>query len=903
MHRFLTILVLSIIALPSAVFAHATPVEMSPGSGENNTFVSEVSIRFSERLETGSSRIKVSDQSQTNVAEGTAVVGEDLYTLTVPVTTRDGVYVVSWSVVSQDDGHFTKGSYAFSVGSSTVAASSDSSMVKIATYPEVIALFFEFLGNSIFLGLLAFYFIFRNKLVTPDVAAAIPILKKYSLYLVVFGAVSALAGGITQFILKSQELALLHETFFLDAVHLYSHTAAGESTIVRICALFFFGAVFLFFRNRFFTRLNFVHVLLFAALLVFATARALISHAMANPFYPYVSIGINVFHLLEKDMWLGVTLVTAALSLTGFRHRLSEWIPRIVRFLTVNFAALSVTAGYIIWLHLKSFSNITTTEWGAVFIKLLSAALILVAVHVYHVVALKRRPDILARWFPFTIAAEAAAASLVVFFTSLVIITSPPSHAPTAQILTATEEGVVIQLERSPFEDASMLLTTSGSTKKPVVMIGAADGGLLVELQKRFEGGYVFPRALVEGKETEIHITAPHDGGYDARTTFSISPETFRTPEGHGRSFDFFTLTIILLCTAAILFAGFLYQFGRGHVSVEVIRGTLFAPLVSAVIVLLVVLSVQKTGGALFNNDFKEKCLADLNMWHLMTPLKAGVNVSGIASEGCMLGGGNYHYADAREYEYLRSLAPAEVKLTTVPAVVSADVPTRISFSLSEADGSPAQLAIEHERLLHVIVISSDMSYFAHVHPEEEALNAQSQFSLTHTFPKSGTYLISIDYLHGIQHESRQFRVAVEGGSSLSDTPIRIASPAKFGGYDVAMEYVAPLIGEVASLRYTIRKEGKPVVDMIPYLGAAMHVAIVKNDLSKFIHTHGEVHPPGYVAPPTVSHIHAPPPARFGPLVEAHLVFPESGEYSIFGEFRDASGVVIPTHFTIRVEK
>jgi len=103
-------------------------------------------------------------------------------------------------------------------------------------------------------------------------------------------------------------------------------------------------------------------------------------------------------------------------------------------------------------------------------------------------------------------------------------------------------------------------------------------------------------------------------------------------------------------------------------------------------------------------------------------------------------------------------------------------------------------------------------------------------------------------------------------------------------------------------LQYIIRKDGQPVTDLVPYLGAAMHVAIIKNDASEFIHTHGEVHPPGYTAPATlVGHQHSPPPSRFGPIVEAHTVFPSPGLYTVFGEFKHGEKVV-PVKFTVRVE-
>lgn len=899
MYRFFMLFVALMTTLPGVVCAHATPVSMSPDSGENVRTLTEVSIRFSEHLERGSSRIKVTNEIQESVTEGSAYVSEDAYTLLVPVTTTSGVHVVSWSVVSRDDGHFTKGSFAFSVGSSTVSSASDAQIVKIATYPEVWAMFLEFFGNSVLLGMLALCFLFLRR---SDSGVAEEVCK-YSRHVLVLGVGAScigLSGGLAQLCVKTRELSLLHEIPLRDAFPLYVDTSAGESLLIRLSVFILCAIIVVVFRDRFLRKLNVVHFVLLSLLLVFAIARAFISHASANPFYPELSILINVFHLLEKDVWFGISLLAGVLLMTRLRQHLSAWLPDILRFLSANLAILSLTAGYIIWLHLQSFRSIVATEWGESCILLLSSAGVLVTLHAYHVIALKKYPSVFVRLIPYTLAAEMVAAAFVVFFTSLVIITSPPSHAAHAETLRAVDRGVAIELARAPYEDASMLLTVK-SLQMPIVIIGSSDGGLLVDLTQRFEGGYVFPRALLN-RETKVRVIAPNDSGYDARATFTVSPETFALPPGHGRNFDFFTIAMIALSISGAAGAVYLLHFGAPSTALVCVRAPRGAALIGGGIALVGIVLIQGAAGLIFNNEFKALCLSDQNSWHLMAPQKAGSQVSEMASEGCMLASGTYHFADAREYAYLRALPQAEVHMETAPSTVVAGVPVTVTFALKEKDGTPAQLGIEHERILHIIFIGKDKDYFAHMHPEEARENAEGRFSVNHTFPKAGSYVVAVDYLHGITHESRQFTIDVGGESMQSDTISKYPSPARFGEYDVAFKYVAPIVGEIALLQYTIRKEGVPVVDLAPYLGAAMHLAIIKNDDAHFIHTHGEVHPEGYVAPSRVGHAHAPPPARFGPRIEAHVVFPERGDYTVFSEFKDAAGNVIVTRFTARVE-
>ncbi|MBP9757212.1 MAG: copper resistance protein CopC/CopD, partial [Candidatus Pacebacteria bacterium] len=461
--------------LPAAVFAHASPVDMQPGTGQRMpTAPSEISIRFSERLEPGSSRIRVTDPSGAQVQGGSATVDSDGYTLRVPVRNADGVYTVAWSVVSRDDGHFTRGSYAYSVGSDIAPLAASEEVVQIATTQEAIYMFVEFLGNSILWGSLALY------ILSGDTRA-----RRIFVWLALAAAVFGFTGAAGQLFLKTYQLAALHETGLREAFHLYRHTSAGISTLVRLIALSSAGVLAAVFGFR---RVRTTVILLGVPLFVFAYFRAIVSHASANPFYPELSIAVNVVHVIEKDLWLGSLVVLCVLMVSRVRESVVPQITgRVIAMLSANLAVLTVTAGYIIWLHLKSFSNVTTTNWGQVFVPLLTSAIFLVALHVYHVVMYRVRPQFAQKYFAPTIGAQAAAAALVVFFTSIVIITSPPSHTATQELM-ARDGVTVITLSRAPYEDGMVALSIRGADGIPTVFIGPREGGLLPALEKRYEG-------------------------------------------------------------------------------------------------------------------------------------------------------------------------------------------------------------------------------------------------------------------------------------------------------------------------------------------------------------------------------------------------------------------------------
>lgn len=884
--------------LPSVVLAHATPVESSPASGANITVTESVQIRFNERLEEASSRIRVFDESGAPVASAAPRVSDDSYSISVPVTIQEGVYTVSWSVVSQDDGHFTKGSYAFSVGSSTVTSTADTSVIKLATLPEAWAIFVEFLGNSILWGVIALSILFIRPL-RSQLSNELDRIQRLFSTLVGIGVVAGVAGALAQISIKTHELMALHGSGFYEAIAMYAQTAAGEATMWRILALVICALVYVLGKQTLFTRNRFSYsdALLLIPLVVFAYFRASISHATANLFYPDFSILVNVFHLIEKDLWLGITLILVVLSLSEARRCLPSILPTAYRFLAYNFAALSVTAGYIVWLHVQSFGNIRATEWGENFLKLLSAAIILVVVRSYH--AFSPRFMRTTRLSPYALLIEAAAAGCVVFFSAIVIITSPPSHSDSRAVYTHSESGVTIKLQQSPFEDAKAQLTIQGESAEPIVRIDG-EAGVLVALEKRFPGGYVFPVALIRTMDTSVQVILQRSDGYDVYGVFDVQKTDFNH-DGHGRTFDFFTGAMIVIVIISVGFAILLARSKENEFSIGK-PVSWIGTLCIAIVVFFVIYISGQIAQSLFGNKYKATCSADGNMWHLMQPMKAGQFVSSTPREGCMLSSGTYHFADAREYEYLRSLEPANVDMKTVDRIF-AGASTQLTFSLKETDGSPAKLSLEHEKIIHVIVLGADMQQFAHIHADEISQSdvENATFLVNHTFPRAGEYLIALGYLHGLTHESKQFRVHVEGSPAQESQEIH-RSPASFSGYDVEMDYVPPRIGDIATLRYTIRKDGDLVTNLAPYLGAAMHVAVVKDDLTHFIHTHGEVHPPGYVAPTTmIGHQHAPPPSRFGPIVEAHVIFPEPGLYTVWGEFK-VDDRVIPTVFTLRVE-
>src|SRR4051812_39725511 len=106
-------LILFLLAAPLVASAHAAPVQYTPAPGSSLLVgPASVSIQFSERVDLGASALKITGPG--GAASQKPVLSADGRTMSaVLVASSTGEYTVTWSVVSADDGHFTRGEYSF----------------------------------------------------------------------------------------------------------------------------------------------------------------------------------------------------------------------------------------------------------------------------------------------------------------------------------------------------------------------------------------------------------------------------------------------------------------------------------------------------------------------------------------------------------------------------------------------------------------------------------------------------------------------------------------------------------------------------------------------------------------------------------------------------------------------
>lgn len=236
-----------------------------------------------------------------------------------------------------------------------------------------------------------------------------------------------------------------------------------------------------------------------------------------------------------------------------------------------------------------------------------------------------------------------------------------------------------------------------------------------------------------------------------------------------------------------------------------------------------------------------------------------------------------------------------------------------LAFSLAGPAGEPVtNLVRHHARKLHVVVISADMAVIGHIHPADfDEPVANGRATVHFTFPRPGRYLVAADFMTQSGPGAAQFLVEVDGeGASAALRPavpglaiigmepddravdaILLDGAGGTAGYQVSLARPGRIVaGEPVGVTYRFALDGRPVADLRPYLDAPLHLAIVKADLTHFLHAHGSV-----AGEPVAGHDHAPDapdhaehgydgPATFGPALTATLSFPEPGRYYLFGE-------------------
>jgi copper transport protein len=113
-----SIATLAFVGMSGVAWAHANLLSSTPAGGSTmQTPPTQIVLNYSEEPDPQLSQVELLNSAGATVATGSPTL-QGKTTLIVPITgdMPDGVYTVSWSAVSVDDGHTTTDSFSFGVG-------------------------------------------------------------------------------------------------------------------------------------------------------------------------------------------------------------------------------------------------------------------------------------------------------------------------------------------------------------------------------------------------------------------------------------------------------------------------------------------------------------------------------------------------------------------------------------------------------------------------------------------------------------------------------------------------------------------------------------------------------------------------------------------------------------------
>lgn len=201
----------------------------------------------------------------------------------------------------------------------------------------------------------------------------------------------------------------------------------------------------------------------------------------------------------------------------------------------------------------------------------------------------------------------------------------------------------------------------------------------------------------------------------------------------------------------------------------------------------------------------------------------------------------------------------------------------KLSVQDPETDARVTKFVTVHEQILHLFIVSRDLQYFEHVHPEAAS---DGSFVLNHAIPP-GEYMLIADFLPEGGTTQMVQRALIVAGKPAAARPV---APSPDVRITVKAENFEA--GKHACLTFTVQdaRTGEPITDLQPYLGAPAHMLIVPADLGDAIHAHPEEIATG------------------GPTVSFHPLVPAAGDYKLWIQIQ-RGGKVITVPFLLRAER
>ncbi|MDQ3869830.1 MAG: hypothetical protein M3250_09795 [Thermoproteota archaeon] len=244
-------------------------------------------------------------------------------------------------------------------------------------------------------------------------------------------------------------------------------------------------------------------------------------------------------------------------------------------------------------------------------------------------------------------------------------------------------------------------------------------------------------------------------------------------------------------------------------------------------------------------------------------------------------------YQDQQQHHQPPASKQYNVNLQYDPITPEAQKATKLIISISDQRiGDPIRdFELLHDKLLHLIIVGEDLSYFAHIHPTLE--DNGENFTIFHTFPESGRYKLWIEFKPKDGNQTLvAFMIKVSGYPVHKYMPLvydrKYIKESLDRKYQISLKLPEKLVSHTdADIVFSVSDvAGNPVTDLEPLMGAGGHSVIISSDIKEFLH----VHPTEEVDPISW---------KGGPTISFKTNFPKPGLYKTWGQFQHKGRTII----------
>jgi hypothetical protein len=187
-----------------------------------------------------------------------------------------------------------------------------------------------------------------------------------------------------------------------------------------------------------------------------------------------------------------------------------------------------------------------------------------------------------------------------------------------------------------------------------------------------------------------------------------------------------------------------------------------------------------------------------------------------------------------------------------------------LAFRIEDGRGETVRdFDTEHARRMHVIVVRSDLSGFQHIHPRQAS---GGDWTVPLTLREPGTYRVFADFSTRGESATLSAHIDVPGDPNPRVVP-HPSDTATVDGYEVTLSE------HDGDARFTVRRGGRVVDDIAPYLGARGHLVALRQGDLKYLH------------------VHPKDDATAGRDISFGIEYPAKGTYRLFLQFKHGGEV------------